>query len=170
MSFWRFRTHRIPRMRDDLSYCPTSCPMTRSVFLKGPLATLALSVASSWKRRASLSQALQWRILSSTHLQTLLLEQLWTVTFFKSFFFFFFVMSVSKRNIYSEVMKSFLWGKKVMYLSPPTLTCFSFSFQPPLCVDRCWPLCPDLPGVQLKPDPLSDTGVFAAEAGCGNVE
>ena len=74
-------------MRADLSYCPTPCPMTQSVFLKGPLATLASSVASSWKRRASPSRALQWRILSSTHLQTLLLEPLWKVTFscFKSF-------------------------------------------------------------------------------------
>lgn len=132
MSFWRFRTHRIPRMRDDLSYCPTSCPMTRSVFLKGPLATLALSVASSWKRRASLSQALQWRILSSTHLQTLLLEQLWTVTFFKSFFFFFLLCLFPKGiftqklwNLFSEERK---WCIFLLPRSPVFLLVFSHRF------------------------------------------
>lgn len=35
---------------------------------------------------------------------------------------------------------------------------FSISFQPPFCVDGCWPICAHIPGVRREPDPLSHSG------------
>lgn len=134
-------------MKDDASLCPTTCPMTWSVFLRNPLVTQASLPASFWKRPASQNQAVQWKIPSGTHLQIYPSEPQWKV------------------SVFSDDI-TLIGFHRCKHFHHFVFCCYSF--WPSLCVDWCCPLCAHIPGVHGQWDSSSDVRFITSETGCGD--